>query len=345
MGTGIIRKTKGGEASVLYVPNDNRDCYYNMAVEEHVFFELDQRESYILLWQNDPTIVVGRFQNTIEEVNRDFTIERGIKVVRRLSGGGAVYHDQGNLNFTFIEPRTPGKDTAFESFTQPVIAALKDLGLDAAFSSRNDITVGNRKVSGNAQYMTSTRVLHHGTLLVDTDFSILEQALKVSSDKIASKGIKSVRSRVANISDFLSEPIPMEELKQHLLQHIFGGQQIQTYILSATEQERIRRLAQEKYSTWDWVWGRSPKYNFHNAKRFAAGQVEIRLDVQQGRIAQAKIYGDFFGHRDIAEVEQRLSGIRFERADIRSTLSHFELEEFFGPISLEELMTLFQVAN
>jgi len=176
----------------------------------------------------------------------------------------------------------PGKDTAFESFTQPVIAALKDLGLDAAFSSRNDITVGNRKVSGNAQYMTSTRVLHHGTLLVDTDFSILEQALKVSSDKIASKGIKSVRSRVANISDFLLEPIPMEELKQHLLQHIFGGQQIQTYILSATEQERIRRLAQEKYSTWDWVWGRSPKYNFHNAKRFAAGQVEIRLDVQQG---------------------------------------------------------------
>ncbi|NMA54575.1 MAG: lipoate--protein ligase [Firmicutes bacterium] len=330
---------------MLYIPNDNRDCYYNMAVEEYVFNELDPAKTYILLWQNDPTIVVGRFQNTIEEVNKDFILERGIKVVRRLSGGGAVYHDRGNLNFTFIEPRTLGTDTAFEFFTQPVIAALKGLGLDAAFSSRNDITVDNKKVSGNAQYMTSTRVLHHGTLLVDTDFSILAQALRVKPDKIASKGIKSVRSRVANICDFLDQPITMEQLKQHLLKHIFGNRPVQTYNLSPADKKRIRWLAQHKYSTWDWVWGRSPKYNFQNGKRFDAGRVEVRLDIHRGRIAQAKIYGDFFGHKNIAEVEQRLGGIRFEPEDIRSTLSSLKLAEFFGPISLDELMTLFQVAG
>ncbi|HKM39083.1 MAG TPA: lipoate--protein ligase [bacterium] len=327
---------------MLYVPNDNHDCFYNMAMEEYIFFNMNPTETYILLWQNDPTIVVGRFQNTVEEVNRDYIMDQGIKVVRRLSGGGAVYHDRGNLNFTFIEPRTPGKDTAFEFFTEPVIAALKELGLDAAFSSRNDITVGDKKISGNAQYMTSSRVLHHGTLLVDTDFSILAQALQVNPAKIASKGIKSVRSRVGNIADFFSEPPGINELKRHLLKHIFREQPVRTYFLSASDKKAICRLAREKYATWDWVWGRSPKYNFRNGKRFGAGQIEIRLDVQQGRIYQAKIYGDFFGHRDLSEIEQQLCGLRFEPADIEAMLSALPLTEYFGPVSLDELMSLFR---
>lgn len=330
---------------MLYIPNNIRNCYYNMALEEYVFFKLDPDESYVLLWQNDPTIVVGRFQNTIEEVNRDFTEQRGINVVRRLSGGGAVYHDEGNLNFTFIEPRTLNKDTAFEAFTQPVIAALHSLGVNAVFSSRNDITVDGRKVSGNAQYLTSTRVLHHGTLLINTDFSVLEQALKVNPDKIASKGIKSVRSRVANLCEFFTEPLSVDELKQHLLHYIFNREPIQTYTLSEKEQESVCQLSKEKYNTWDWVWGRSPKYNFQNSKRFDAGQVEVRLDVHQGRIAQAKFYGDFFGHRDIAIIEQKLRGLRFEPDDVRSTLSKLDLEDFFGSISLDEIMDLFQVAS
>ena len=330
---------------MFYIPNDSLDCYYNMAVEEYVLRELNQKDSYILLWQNDPTIVVGKFQNTIEEVHKEFVARQGIKVVRRLSGGGAVYHDQGNLNFTIIGPRIEGQDITFQAFTQPVIAALRALGVDAVFSGRNDITVGGKKISGNAQHMTSTRVLHHGTLLVDTDFSVLERALYVNQEKITSKGNKSVRSRVANISEFLPEPLSVESLKEHLLHYILEDQEIKTRCFSETEQDKIRRLAKEKYSTWEWIWGRSPKYNFKNRKRFPAGQVEVRLDVVQGRIIQAKFYGDYFGHRDMAEIEQVLHGLRLEPEDIRPALANFELEDFFGNISLDEIMTLFRVTE
>lgn len=330
---------------MLYIPNDSYDCYYNMAVEEYVLRHLDPTESYVLLWQNDPTIVVGKFQNTIEEVNKAFTVRQGIKVVRRLSGGGAVYHDRGNLNFTFIEPRTLGQDTTFQAFTRPVISALRGLGLDAIFSSRNDITVDGKKISGNAQYLTATRVLHHGTLLVDTDFSLLEQALNVNPDKIVSKGIKSVRSRVANIAEFLVGPIPMEKLKEHLLEFIFNGQKIRSRYFSRADKSKIQRLADNKYSTWEWVWGRSPKYNFHHRKRFTAGEIEVRLEIDQGRIVQAKIYGDFLGHGELAELERALIELRLEPEDIRSTLSKLDLNHFFGPISLDEIMSLFQVSD
>ncbi|WP_286231222.1 lipoate--protein ligase [Neobacillus mesonae] len=327
---------------MLFIDNKGiTDPRINLAIEEYALKNLDINETYFLFYINEPSIIIGKNQNTIEEINTDYVEKNGIHVVRRLSGGGAVYHDLGNLNFSFITKDDGESFHNFRKFTEPVIAALQKLGVNAELSGRNDIEVEGRKISGNAQFSTRGRMFTHGTLLLNSEMENVASALKVKKEKIESKGIKSVRSRVANISEFLSEKISIEEFRSFLLKNIFEGQEeIPEYVLTEEDWRNIHELSKERYQNWDWNYGKSPKFNYQHSHRFPAGTIDVRLDVNKGFIENCKIYGDFFGVGEVSEIEERLMGIRYEKGDIEKALSDITTTYYFGNISKEEFMNL-----
>lgn len=323
---------------MIYIKNEDNRPQFNLALEQYVFENLDQFDEIFLLWINEPSIIVGKNQNTIEEINLDYIKENGINVVRRLSGGGAVYHDYGNLNYTIISKSNESSAFNFETFSRPVIEVLGQLGINAEFTGRNDITIGGQKFCGNAQYMKKGRVLHHGAMLFDTDLTVLGDALKVSQDKIASKGVKSVRSRVTNIVDHLEEKITVEDFKELLLNHMFKGMEIQEYKLTEEDLENINKLMEERYNTWEWNFGESPKFNIEKSKRFPAGKIETKIDVKDGIIKSLKIYGDFFGGGEISTVEDMFKGVKYKEEDIKNALDNIDIPYYFAKISKEELL-------
>ncbi|MED3623059.1 lipoate--protein ligase [Bacillus thermocopriae] len=327
---------------MLFIDNKGiTDPRINLAIEEYALKNLDINETYLLFYINEPSIIIGKNQNTIEEINTEYVEKNGIHVVRRLSGGGAVYHDLGNLNFSFITKDDGDSFHNFRKFTEPVIAALKKLGVNAELSGRNDIEVDGRKISGNAQFSTKGRMFSHGTLLFDSEIENVVSALKVKKDKIESKGIKSVRSRVANISEFLEEKISIEQFRSLLLKFIFDGQeQVQEYVLTEEDWEKIHQLSKERYQNWEWNYGKSPKFNLQHSQRFPAGSIDVRLDVNKGMIENCKIYGDFFGVGDVGEIEEKLIGIRYEKNEIEKALADLNTHHYFGNISKDEFISL-----
>ena len=324
---------------------DNRgitDPRINLAIEEYALKNLDINESYLLFYINQPSIIIGRNQNTVEEINQDYVDENDIIVVRRLSGGGAVYHDLGNLNFSFITKDDGESFHNFKKFTEPVVDALKELGVEAELSGRNDLLAGGRKISGNAQFSTNGRMFSHGTLMLSSEIENVVSALKVNKDKIKSKGIKSIRSRVANISEFLAEPIGIEEFKQRILEHIFGGlDKVERYEWTEEDWKKIMEISESRYQQWDWNYGKSPKFNVQHSQRFeGVGQVDIRLEVAKGQIENCKIFGDFFGVGSVGEIEQKLQGVRFSKAEIEKALEDVNIKHYFGNLTKEEFVKL-----
>lgn len=317
------------------------DPYINLALEEYCLRNLPSDDDYLLFYINQPSIIIGKNQNTIEEINEDYVRENNIKVVRRLSGGGAVYHDLGNLNFSFIMTDDGRSFHNFKKFTEPVVAALRSLGVEAELSGRNDIQVGERKISGNAQYFSGGRMFSHGTLLFNSEMENVASALKVNQVKLQSKATKSVRSRVANISEFLPKPMTIEEFKQYILHHIFGGKEVEEYVLTEQDWENVYALSKSRYQTWEWNYGESPKSNFSQTLRFDIGTVEAKLNIESGKISNAKIYGDFFGVRDVAELEAKLIGVPYTKHDVMEVLKNTDLNSYFGPISADQLIELF----
>ena len=273
------------------------DPRINLAIEEYALNTMDvEKDSFLLFYINQPSIIIGRNQNTIEEINTDFVEKNGIIPVRRLSGGGAVYHDLGNLNFSFLTKDDGESFRNFKKFTQPVVDALGKMGVNAELSGRNDILAEGKKISGNAQFSTRGRMFSHGTLMFDTEIDAVVSALKVSKDKIESKGIKSIRSRVTNISELLKDPMTIEQFRSEILTSIFGGEEnIQYWELTEKDWENIHKLSEERYQQWDWNYGKSPKFNMKHSHRFPTGSVDVRLEVNKGIIEEVKIYGDFFG--------------------------------------------------
>ncbi|RKQ16228.1 lipoate--protein ligase [Ureibacillus endophyticus] len=318
------------------------DPRINLAIEEYVLKHMDiEKDDYLLFYINQPSIIIGKNQNTIEEINTDYVEDKGIIVVRRLSGGGAVYHDLNNLNFSFLTKDDGDSFHNYKKFTQPVVDALKKLGVDAELSGRNDILAEGRKVSGNAQYATRGRMFSHGTLLFKTDIDAVASALKVKKDKIESKGIKSVRSRVGNISDFLKEPMTVEEFRMEILKSIFGGEEnIQYYELTEEDWEKIYTLSKERYQTWEWNYGKSPRFNIQKTHRFPSGGIDIRLEVNKGIIEEAKIFGDFFGVGDVEEIEKLLIGVRYDRSEIAKAIEEVDIPHYFGGITKEDFLQL-----
>ena len=327
---------------MLFIDNKGiTDPQINLAIEEYALKNLDINESYLLFYINEPSIIIGKNQNTIEEINTDYVEGNGIKVVRRLSGGGAVYHDLGNLNFSFITKDDGESFHNFRKFTEPVVVALKKLGVNAELSGRNDIEVGGRKISGNAQFSTKGRMFSHGTLMLNSEIDNVVSALKVKKDKIESKGIKSVRSRVANISEFLTEKLEIDDFRSLLLKNIFEGQdEIPEYVLTEEDWEKIHQLSKDRYQNWDWNYGRSPKFNLQNSHRFPVGSIDVRLEVNKGVIENCKIYGDFFGVGDVSEIEELLTGTRYEKSDIERALADIDTTHYFGKVAKAEFLNL-----
>ncbi|HJV17019.1 MAG TPA: lipoate--protein ligase [Bacillales bacterium] len=327
---------------MLFIDNKGiTDPRINLAIEEYALKNLDINQTYLLFYINKPSIIIGKNQNTIEEINTEYVEDNGIIVVRRLSGGGAVYHDLGNLNFSFITKDDGDSFHNFRKFTEPVTNALHKLGVKAELSGRNDIEVEGRKISGNAQFSTKGRMFSHGTLLFNSEVDHVVAALKVKKDKIESKGIKSIRSRVANISEFLTEEMTIEEFRTLLLKNIFEGEEeITEYVLTEEDWEKIHQLSEERYQNWEWNFGKSPKFNLQHSHRFPVGSIDVRLEVNKGVIEDCKIYGDFFGVGDVSEIEEKLRNIRYEKNEIETALADTDIRHYFGNVTKEEFINL-----
>jgi lipoate-protein ligase A len=277
----------------------------------------------------------------LEEINQEYIDANKISVVRRISGGGAVYHDLGNLNFSFITNHDITKMHNFKKFTQPVIKVLNEMGVNAEMSGRNDILVEGRKISGNAQFSSGKRMFSHGTLLLNSDLDEVTNALNVKMSKIQSKGHKSVRSRVANIVEFLDAPIDIEGFRTKLLEGLYRDREsFETYHLSEDEWKAVHALKEEKYGNWDWNFGRSPKFDIQRTKRFSVGEIDFRINVQDGRINEVKIYGDFFGKEPVSEIEELLLNTRYSPEEIEKVLHPIDVQSYFGNIQKEEFIQL-----
>ena len=300
-------------------------------------------DDLLLFYVNAPAIIIGRNQNTVEEINSDVVAERGIHVVRRVSGGGAVYHDLGNLNFSFMTRDVHNRFNRYDRFNGPVVDVLRDLGVPAEIGGRNDILAGGRKISGNAQFATPDRMLSHGTLLLDSNLDDVTAALRPKPGKVESKGVKSIRSRVANISEFLGAPVTVDELRERIVEQIFGTRdrtRIPTLALTEADWQAARELLGRKYGTAAWNYGENPRSNVQRDRRFLGGEIDVRLDVQDGRIAGLRIFGDFMGRRDVGELEARLRGVLYQRDAMMDALVGVDLSEFFTGIGRDEVLSI-----
>jgi lipoate-protein ligase A len=324
---------------MLCVCHGETDPAWNLAAEEYLL--KTSREDCFMLWRNQSAVIVGRNQNTLAQINMDFLKTHNIPVVRRLSGGGAVYHDLGNVNFTIIKQADSAQGLDFRPYTRPILDFLEAMQVPAAFDGRNDLTIDGRKISGNAQYLWEGKVLHHGTLLFDVNLQMLAAVLQVDSSKYRDKAIQSISQRVTNISHHLSEDLSVTEFIERIFTHIQRAHNGRRATFSKTDMAAIEGFARGRYRRWEWNFGDSPAYNFHKSSRTSGGTIEVRLDVHGGIIRAARLYGDYFGIRDIGEVEAALVGRRHEHADIAETLESLAVEEYIHGVTASELVRVF----
>ena len=322
---------------MLCIHHHSTDPFFNIATDEYIFKHI--KEDCFMLWQNDNAIIVGKHQNTLAEINIDYVREHGIKVVRRLSGGGAVYHDMGNLNYSFTRTGANSEMVDFKKYTLPILEVLQSLGVDAKFEGRNDLTIEGKKFSGNAEHVFKNKVLHHGTLLFTSEMKNVSGALKINPLKYSDKAVKSVPKRVTNISDHLKTPLTLEEFTQKIMDHIIATHDdCVLYEFSETDLAAIQNIRDEKYATWEWNYGKSPDYNFKKGIRTDGGTMEMNMDVVNGIIKKVKIYGDFFNEKDISEIEKALENTPHEENAIRKILSQYQIGSYFHNMTLEDLL-------
>lgn len=321
---------------MLLINNSNTNPYFNLAMEE--YFLKNATEDLFILWRNENAIIVGKNQNTLSEINYEYVKENNIKVVRRQSGGGAVFHDLGNINFTFISCND-NSFSDFKRFTMPIIEALENLNIHAEFSGRNDLLINNQKFSGNAQYNYKNKVMHHGTLLFSSQINDLSSALKVKPSKFEGKGIKSVKSRVTNISQHLENNMNVLEFKEYLMNFINNkDKNNHFYELSEQDINEINKLVEEKYSTWDWNFGNSPKYSLNNEVKCPGGNIEFSLNVEKGVIKEIKFFGDFFGKKDVSHIEDLLINTKHNESSIKNVLNNVDINDYFLNCSIDVLI-------
>lgn len=324
---------------MIYIVNKSNKPDYNIALEEYCLKNLLQHEKIFILWINEPAIIIGKHQNAFEEINADYVKKHNINVVRRISGGGAVYHDLNNLNYTIISNEEKGVDFDFKTFSQPVIDTLKELGVTAEFSGRNDILIDGKKICGNAQAYIKGRIMHHGCLLFNTELSVLAKALEIPKDIISSNATKSVRSAVDNILPNLPNKISVEEFADKLLAHMKRKfPTMKEYTFSQQELAEIEKNRASKFGTWEWNWGKSPKFDINRHSRYTAGKIQVFANVKNSMIENIKFYGTFFGNNsNLEEIENALIGVRYTYTNIENKLKDLNFNDYFAGFSLEEL--------
>ncbi len=322
---------------MYYIETKSNSPYYNLAFEEYVLTHCTEGD-ILMLWQNDNTIVVGQNQNTEVEIDRKYVEEKGIHVVRRNTGGGAVYHDMGNLNYSFITDAGDIEKMSLEHFMKPVVKALQALGLDAEITGRNDILVNGKKVSGTAQRLCKNRILHHGTLLFDSDLTVVAQALRAAPEKFWSKSAKSVQSRVGNIRECLQEDMTMEMFWNYL-KTALSETGIMEISLGEAALAEVAELKEKKYDTWEWNFGKTSEFSRRNRKYFQdKGGMEVLLHAEKGRITDIRFMGDFLSRRDTRDIHDAVIGQRYEKNEVASVLQRFPLGDYFGGITTEEIL-------
>jgi len=323
---------------MITVRTNSTDPYYNLAAEEYFlkYTDLD----VFMLWQNHKTAVIGKNQNVYAEINLPFARENGITVVRRITGGGAVYHDLGNVNYTFITSREKAGTLNFAYFTSPVISSLESLGVKAELSGRNDILCGGLKVSGNAQFSDEKRVLHHGTLLFDSDLSLMPELLTVDPEKIRSKSIKSVKSRVVNIKSLLHDKnISVKDFMDMTDKYVSEMYNAQPYEIMPSDKEAIMKI-RERYICEEWNFPAKGTFDCRSKKYGSYGLIDIYYSVKSGKIESVSIYGDFFGTKDVSEISKILTNIPHSRSVIKEALKETNISEYISGITNEEFINM-----
>ena len=323
---------------MLIIRRHSTDPYFNLATEEYVLKEI--KDDSFMLWRNAPSIIVGKHQNTLAEINLDYIRKNDIKVVRRLSGGGAVFHDLGNLNFTFTMQGEGNNLIDFRKYTEPILEVLVKLGIDARFEGRNDLTIEGKKFSGNAMHIWKNKVLSHGTLLFSSHMPDLSKALNADPLKFKDKAIKSVRSRVTNISEHLKTPMDVMEFSTLIENHIMEKYpEAILYELSEEDHARIGKMVQSKYGTWEWNFGYSPQYNFRKVLRtHNSGTLEFNIDVADGIIRDIRIFGDYFNMCEPEEIENALRNVQHAEGKIRDVLTPYKISDYFNNLTVDEFV-------
>lgn len=336
---------------MYYVVMKSNDIRDNLATEQYLMNYKNFSDPLVLFYIEEPCIIVGRNQNTIEELNNEYVRKHNITVTRRLSGGGAVYQDLGNLCFSFVVDADNEKFGDFKKIVQPIVDALHKLGAQgAAVSGRNDIIIDGKKFSGNAMYTKNGKTFSHGTLSYDVDLDVLTQALHVNKDKIESKGIKSIRSRVTNLRPYLAKQyqhLSTEQFRDVLLLSLFGANDLNEikgyeYQMTAQDQTKIDEIKKQYYYNWEWIYGKSPEFTVKKRKHFDMGTIDARFKVQNGKISTARFYGDFFGPQDVSELEQKLIGINYDYDSLKSSFENNDLSRYFTGINPDDILHLVQ---
>ncbi len=324
----------------VYIEVATTDPAFNLALEEYVFENMPRDREYFLTWRNDNAIIIGRNQNTAAEIDEEFVKDKNIKVVRRLSGGGAVYHDLGNLNFTFIVDAQPDQTVDLRKFCQPIADTLRNLGANATVNGRNDIFVDGMKVSGNAQYVRQGRVMHHGTILFDSDMSVLSQALRPDPSKVQSKGIKSVRSRVTNVRQCLARDMTIEEFRYVLSASLMAGG-FEKYELTDGDIAAIKQIQNNRYDQWEWNYGRWEPGTLIRKRRIeGCGTIEAHIMLKNDLISGVSFRGDYFSTLPPEELAGLFVGLPLVEGALRAALENHRTGDYITGLENEELVTL-----
>ncbi len=327
-----------------YLETYSNDPEYNLSFEEYCFryLPLDDDE-YFFLWINAPSIIVGRNQNAYAEINADFVKENNIKVVRRITGGGAVYHDLENLNFSFVTKTKGNNKIDFKKYYIPIIKALEKIGVNAELSGRNDVTIDGQKCIGASQSVWQGRVLSNGCILFNVQLQELAKALTVRKEKLESKSVKSVRARVTNIKPHLDRDISVLDFKAELLKTIFEleGEEPVEYKLSEEQLEGVKKIYNERFSRKEWNYGASPKAEYSHYERFPIGSIELFFDVKKAKIENLKILGDFFGTGEVSDIEKLLSSCDYDKDAVMESLENIDLQPYFGSLEKSDFVNMF----
>ncbi len=322
---------------MIYVKYDSTDANFNFALEKYLIEELDIASGYFLFWRTTTTLMIGRYQNALAEINMDFAKQHNIHIVRRVTGGGTIYTDLNGWQFSFINKRLGTKEIDFHTYTLPIIEALASLGVQAEKSGRNDLLIDGKKFSGNAQYIRKNVMLHHGSILFDTDLTQLVRSLSPDDEKFISKGIKSVRSRVTNVAEHLNTKLDSLGFRDVMLEFLLTDKE--TYELTPADVARVNEIKAAQFDSWDWNFGKTPNFNISKENRFAGGKLKVESFVKDGHIEQIKFYGDFFAKEGLEDLEDSLRGCHYDTDDIKKALLHMNAQCYFFNITLDEILS------